>query len=538
MQKLCLFLVTLCLILGIRNAEAATCGTLPFTFSPNTTISSSQVNANFNALLNCANVLLAPLVSPTFTGTPMAPTATPSTSNNQIATTAFVAAALNKVPSTVTTTHPVVPSDCGVPIYAQGAAFYAITLPAVAGFAPGCLISIVDNDTRGKTITVAGLSSGGFGYTGCGISNICPGQLVSYRATAAAWVMEQNPGTWRPTTAVTLFVSLTGANTNDGIDPAGPLTLAFACAARSFIDLGATGLGNNVTIQIADGTYSGGAGATMCSITGNLGSSSPSLTFINGNNSTPGNVILDAGAGGIVLFTKDGGETGLSNFAVFGSGSAIGLFGAQYSIIDVNSGMILGCQGTSGNGFQVGEYASININSTVTMGGSPTSCTQGILGYLYVGGKLTGTGNFTFPNGAAVFNYTTAVFFNQGGFFDMRALSFTVTATVTGTRFANYDQAVAGTAFAGALYTNALVPSAFIPGNVDVAFPLEFAGDFGKSTAFSKVPGCAAGMTGQQYYINDSTTQVWGASVSGGGGLGAIITCSPSGGGAYTVIGK
>lgn len=61
-------------------AEAATCGALPFVFSNNTVADATQVNANFNALLSCANSNLAPLASPTFSGTVTTPNLTVTTS--------------------------------------------------------------------------------------------------------------------------------------------------------------------------------------------------------------------------------------------------------------------------------------------------------------------------------------------------------------------------------------------------------------------------------------------------------------------------
>jgi hypothetical protein len=51
------------------SASAQICGALPFVFSNGTLADATQVNADFNALLNCANNLLAPIASPTFTGT-------------------------------------------------------------------------------------------------------------------------------------------------------------------------------------------------------------------------------------------------------------------------------------------------------------------------------------------------------------------------------------------------------------------------------------------------------------------------------------
>src|SRR5258708_7676456 len=50
-------------------ALAATCSPPPNTFSSGQTADATQVNNNFSNILTCANTLLAPLASPTFTGT-------------------------------------------------------------------------------------------------------------------------------------------------------------------------------------------------------------------------------------------------------------------------------------------------------------------------------------------------------------------------------------------------------------------------------------------------------------------------------------
>lgn len=66
---------SLCWAVG---AHAATCPAYTYTFSNGTTSDATQVNSNFNTILNCANNNLAPLASPSFTGSVGIGTATPS----------------------------------------------------------------------------------------------------------------------------------------------------------------------------------------------------------------------------------------------------------------------------------------------------------------------------------------------------------------------------------------------------------------------------------------------------------------------------
>jgi hypothetical protein len=61
--------------------------------NPAKIIKGTEIDDEFNAIAVAVNTK-ADLVSPTFTGTPLAPTASPGTNNTQISTTAFVAAAI------------------------------------------------------------------------------------------------------------------------------------------------------------------------------------------------------------------------------------------------------------------------------------------------------------------------------------------------------------------------------------------------------------------------------------------------------------
>jgi hypothetical protein len=61
--------------------------------NPAKIIKGTEIDDEFNAIAVAVNTK-ADLVSPTFTGTPLAPTASPGTNTTQISTTAFVAAAI------------------------------------------------------------------------------------------------------------------------------------------------------------------------------------------------------------------------------------------------------------------------------------------------------------------------------------------------------------------------------------------------------------------------------------------------------------
>lgn len=75
MKKLIAGLAAAAAMLFGPAALASTCSTLPYTFSNGSVADATQVMANFNSLLNCLNLNVAPLASPTFTGTVTIPTA-------------------------------------------------------------------------------------------------------------------------------------------------------------------------------------------------------------------------------------------------------------------------------------------------------------------------------------------------------------------------------------------------------------------------------------------------------------------------------
>gem|GEM_PF-3921397 len=427
----------------------------------------------------------------------------------------------------ITTTTTIAPSHCGVPMLAGGTSFYTVTLPSASGFPSGCRIRISNIDTsQGKTLSVSGLTSGGFVYAGCGIGNICPGQNVEYMSNGSNWTLTLNPGAWRPTGNITLYASTSGSNSNDGLSVSTPLTLSFACYARALIDASAESGGYALTIQLADGTYLGAPGASVCSITGNYGAGSSGIVFINGNNVTPTNVIVEAGSGGVSIFTKDIGETEVSNFEIAGNGNAVGISGAQGSIVDILGGIKLGCEGTNGNSLQFSQSSHLNIDTVVEVLGS---CTQGSLAYLVSNADILASAGFQFD--AGTISYTSAVFVNQGGFWNLIGAGYSVLGTVTGVKFANYGNSSAA---AGTIYTGGVVPSVSFPGNVNQAFPSDFPTDFGTGAVYSQLPACTAINKGVRFWITDSNVTAWGSVVSSGGGPYSVgVACD--GGAGYTV---
>jgi hypothetical protein len=163
------------------------------------------------------------------------------------------------------------------------------------------------------------------------------------------------------------------------------------------------------------------------------------------------------------------------------------------------------------------------------------SCTQGTLLNLTTNADVIAVAGFSFPD-AVTYSYTQAVFNNQGGAWNFIGVGFSLTGTVTGTKFANYAQGNTGAASAGYLYTNGVVPKASFPGSVNVAFPATFATDFSITTPFADLPGCSAGTIGALYEVTNSSVNAWGGTADGAGALEVMVRCGASTN--YTVIGK
>lgn len=158
-RKLALSVLALLALLAAgRPADAQTCSAYPFTFTPNTTIRSAQVNSNFTSILNCANNSLAPIASPSFTGT-------------------------------VSMATPLAPGQGGTPVYYGGTAtgtanaqVVASTTPANFALASGNIICWASEGNNSGSTT---LNANGTGVTtiqklsGTSLVNLTGGELAA-----------------------------------------------------------------------------------------------------------------------------------------------------------------------------------------------------------------------------------------------------------------------------------------------------------------------------------------------------------------------
>lgn len=180
-------------------------------------------------------------------------------------------------------------ADRGKTLALGGAAYFTLTLNAASGYDANFAIRVVNEDTgRAKRISPNGLTS----------FLLYPGQDCMVFAQNNAW-KATNPGRWRLTGSVTVYVDGTNGNANnDGLASGSGNALATlqqaANMVRDSVDLN----GQAVTISVADGTYT--AGVSMTS--GWTGAGTVTFT---GNTGTPSNCVISVTSGNCFQFTNN-----------------------------------------------------------------------------------------------------------------------------------------------------------------------------------------------------------------------------------------
>lgn len=326
------------------GAAAQTCGSLPYVFVNGAIADATQVNANFAALLNCVNTAVAPINSPTFTGTPAAPTPGTNINTSQIATTAFVNdffAPLNSPAFTGVPTAPTAANGSNnsqiattafvtryAPVAGVANSLIATSLTISSGNSAGLDHTIIylnssgvggqtlainalsgltdplfsvgfcDRDSRRWTVTLADGSQSLFIYPGqCNAAQ--PENSSSGLTFAMPFQRYYDPG-------ATLFVAAPGSGctaNNDGLLVGSPLCLVgdvpggAARRIKTDFDLGST----NPSIQLADGIYT-----EAISINGFGGVGWTDGVNILGDSSNHVAVLLEGTSGNSVVFLRDG----------------------------------------------------------------------------------------------------------------------------------------------------------------------------------------------------------------------------------------
>ena len=325
----------------------------------------------------------------TFNGGAIAPTRSLNDNTTNVATTAYLFNSLvgvdQNILNTQTTNYSIASTDCGKTVQAGtgSTGFFTITLPAVGGFPANCTVTVKNSDT----IRAKGLS----GFPSNMSIKLWPLQSVTVKIINGAWATTVNPGRFRITGGITIFVDgSVGNDSNDGLAAGSSNALLTFAAAAAFVTDNIDASGNNVTIQLASGqTWT-------------------NLTFAGGL-SGGGTVVLDGGNGTI---------TGSANNGLLVYGNIAGSPSSSTTLQVQN--VTFTCSG-GGNGI-VAANGITALLSGVTFG----SCPGGIHKLSdSKTGRLASINNYTISGGAARHIAATS-----GGHLDDDTA---ITVTLTGT---------------------------------------------------------------------------------------------------------
>lgn len=230
----------------------------------------------------------------------------------------------------------------------------------------------------------------------------------------------------------TYYIRTDGSDSNTGLaDTSGAAFLTIQKAWNVIVTLDLAGY--TATIQIADGTYTGGLGATVGPVGGNV--------TINGNSGTPANVIVSTAGNSISATTRA--TITLTNFEVRSSAASGVVAGAAGAKIICSTGMRYGACAAAQTKAEYG--GDLQIATAYTIAGAAIYHHQAdTSGIITSGGGITvtnsGTNAFTvFARASATATIVTASNTYTGG-------------TITGTRYIASSNAVINTFGGGASY--------------------------------------------------------------------------------------
>lgn len=229
---------------------------------------------------------------------------------------------------------------------------------------------------------------------------------ITMPAVQVKWARE------KLTSARTYYVATTGSDSNDGLTVGTPfLTIQKAIDVVGLIDIGA----NSVTIQLADGTYSG-----LITVNGPwLGSGT---VMLQGNATTPANTLVTSS--GITLYVKNGGVLMTQNFKITSTGNFC-MLASMTGSISCAIGMDFGA--CASRQMQADDNGVIRMNSPYTVSASSPihmqAATGGIIRVSAITVTLSGSPAFATAFASAI----------QCG--NILAIGATFTGSATGKRY-------------------------------------------------------------------------------------------------------
>jgi hypothetical protein len=255
----------------------------------------------------------------------------------------------------VTSTYVVTEGNDRQVINLTGAAFYTVTVGTPSGFSNAFWVVLVNNDTRGKLISVSGKTA----------FVLWPSQWVwiFQDGTGAAW-MVTNPGRWQSAAPVNFYVHPTsGSDSNDGL-VAG--TGAFQTIQHA-VNIVQNNFDGSCTIHLADGTYNVGSG--VFALQGVIGADGFNIV---GNVTTPLNCVIRASNNGWGFLAQDASVMSVQGVAITVdvAGNSCNGFGAFRGATMTISNFMITTMGASGRAIYCQNNGSVYVNGPFSINNS------------------------------------------------------------------------------------------------------------------------------------------------------------------------
>jgi len=315
----------------------------------------------------------------------------------------------------------------GQTIYLTGDTFYTVTFGRPWNYPAGFEVTLVNaSASRGKGITAFSA------FNPLNSNIIWPGAANRVYNTSNSgtngWFRERYR--YKPLVAQStmFFDAVNGSDSNDGL-------AAGAGNARLTLQTAISIVGNEwdltfnnapcLLFQLADGTYTGGI-HLAAPIMGGAGNAA---FKINGNNSTPSNVVIQ---GGIATF--DNTVLELSNFALDDSATSFCLSLNTNAKVRCEGGLIFGNTSAGGTQISVAQGGQFIVDSGFSVSAAPATGNGTFLNVTDPGSLANIVGQ-TITFSASV-TYNTTMVAQNGGMVECAGATFSLGGnTVTGTRF-------------------------------------------------------------------------------------------------------
>jgi hypothetical protein len=306
---------------------------------------------------------------------------------------------------------------CGALLSLGGAAFYTVSFPPASGFAPGCRVTMINNDPRGKGIFIDSAPT----------IRLMPFQTLTVVQAGGSWVASPqtqlwgNPSTWY----VNHVFGSDDPLVSDCLAPGAGACSTFQQAVNNAQLLTEPPPGGNmIQADCESASYAEDALSAVGSI--QVAHTRGGIINFFGNASNPSTCALVPHISTTILDVQDGQQVTITGFEFgFASGiNGVGVNARQFALVDVTSDLF--ASNVGGSQIIATDLSSVNVENTIVNGNAFVFVNANLGAQVFVS-------SIVIPAGAGV---------NINFWFDVDA------ATVTGTPAWSVAGSVAGAKYA------------------------------------------------------------------------------------------